>query len=119
MEEVSSLVPVDPHPTQVVTKKIVQRVARQETQAVRDPVGLARGVKVVRLSALAEVTNGLRALVISARPDAKGDAIQRVRRVLLENKGMVDTVRLGSPGADFDIMRKACLWLSVNLLTGI
>jgi hypothetical protein len=109
VEQVGSLVPVDPHPTQVVAKKIVQRVARQEAQAVRDPVGLAGSVEVVRFSALAKVTNGLRALVISTRPDAKGDTVQCVRRVLLEDECVMDTVRLACTSADLNIMREACL----------
>jgi hypothetical protein len=109
MEQVSSLVPVDPHPAQVVAKKVVKRVARQEAQAVRNPVSLAGSVEVVRLSALAKVANGFRALVISTRPNAKSDTVQRVRRVLLEDKCMVNTVRLASSSADLNIMREACL----------
>jgi len=114
VEQVSSLVPVDPHTTQVVTKKVVQRVTRQEAQAIRDPVGLARSVEVVRLGAFAKVTNGLRALVVSAGPNAKGDTIQRVRGVLLEDKSVVDTVRLAGSSADLDVVREARLQLSVN-----
>lgn len=79
VEQVSSLVPVDPHSAQVVAEKIVQRVARQEAQAIRDPVGFARSVKVVRFSALAQVANGLRTLVVSTGPNAKSDTVQCVR----------------------------------------
>ena len=109
MEEVSSLVPVDPHSTQVVAEKIVQRAARQEAQAVRDPVGLAGSVKVIGFSTLAKVANGLRALVISTRPDAKSDTVQCVRRVLLEDECVMDTVRLAGTGADLNIVREAGL----------
>ena len=109
MEEVSSLVPVDPHSTQVVAEKIVQRVARQEAQAVRDPVGLAGSVEVIRLGSFAKVTNCFSALVICTGPDAKSDAVQCVRRVLLKDECVVDTVRLAGTGADLNIMREAGL----------
>jgi hypothetical protein len=74
---------VDPHSAQVVAEEIVQRVARKEAQAVRDPVGLAGSVEVVRFSTLAKITNGLRALVVSTGPNAKSDTVQCVRGVLL------------------------------------
>jgi len=83
VEKISSLVPVDPHSAQVVAEEIVQRVARKEAQAVRDPVGLAGSVEVVRFSTLAKITNGLRALVVSTGPNAKSDTVQCVRGVLL------------------------------------
>ena len=38
MEEVGGLVPVDPHATEVIAKQIVQRIPREEGQAVWDPV---------------------------------------------------------------------------------
>lgn len=78
VEEVGRLVPVNPHAAKVVAKEVVKWVARQETQAVWDPVGFARVVEVVWLCAPAEVTNSLRALVVGAGPDAKCDTIQGV-----------------------------------------
>lgn len=75
MEKVGRLVPVNPHATEVVPKKVVERVARQEAQAVGNPVGLAGGIKIIWLRALAEVANGLCTLVVGPGPDTKCNAI--------------------------------------------
>lgn len=109
VEEVSGLVPVNPHPSKVVTEKVVQRVTGQERETVGDPVGLVRVVVEVRLGPLAQVTDGLRPLLVGAGPDSEGDAVECVRRVLLENKGVVDAVRLAASSADLDIVREASL----------
>lgn len=52
VKEIRRLVPVDPHAAQVVTKEIVQRIPRQKTQTVRDPVCLVWIVEEVRLDSL-------------------------------------------------------------------
>ena len=49
MEEVGGLVPMDPHPAKVVAQQVVQGVAREEAQAVRDPVVVVGIVVEVRL----------------------------------------------------------------------
>jgi hypothetical protein len=109
VEEVGGFVPVDPHATEVVAEKVVQRVSRKETQAVGDPVCLAGILVVVRLCALPQLTDRLGTLLVCARPDAEGDTVQSVRGILLEDECMVDAVRLHSASADFDIVRETCL----------
>nr|POE72015.1 hypothetical protein CFP56_11891 [Quercus suber] len=78
VEEVGGFVPVYPHAAQIVAEQVVEGVARQKAQTVRDPVRLARGVVVVRFGALAQVANRLGALLVRTRPDAKRDAVQRI-----------------------------------------
>jgi hypothetical protein len=70
MEQVGSLIPVNPHSSEVVAKKIVERIPREEAQAVRDPVCLVGSVSIVGLGLSAELTNGLSTLLVSSRPDA-------------------------------------------------
>lgn len=53
MEKVGSLVPVDPHATEVISQQVVQRIAGKETQTVWDPVGLLRVVVEIWLRLLA------------------------------------------------------------------
>lgn len=109
VEQVSSLVPVNPHTTEVITQQVVQRIAGEEAQAVRDPIGLVWVIIKVGLGLLAQFPNGLGALLIGTGPDAQRDTIQRVRRILLENKGVVGTVRLALASANLDIVGEACL----------
>lgn len=109
MEQVSSLVPVNPHATQVVAQEIVQRVARQERQTIRNPVCLLGVVIVVVFGPLPQVTDGLGPLLVGPRPDAQADAIERVRRVLLEDERVVSAVGLVPASTDFDIVREASL----------
>jgi hypothetical protein len=40
VEEVRGFVPVDPHTAEIIAEKVVKRITREETQAVRDPVRL-------------------------------------------------------------------------------
>ena len=109
MEQVGGLVPVNPHTTEVITQQVVQRVPGQETQAVRDPVGLVGVVVKVGFGLLAQLTDGLRTLLISTGPDAQRDTVESVRRVLLQDESVVTTVRLALSCADFDIVRETGL----------
>jgi hypothetical protein len=109
VEEVGGLVPVDPHAAQVVAEQVVERVARQEAEAVGDPVAVIGRVVQVRVGLAAQIADGVGALVVGARPDAQGDAVQGVGRVLLQDEGVVDAMGLRFAGAYFDVMREAGL----------
>jgi len=106
VEEVGGLVPVDPHATEVITEQVVKGISGQKAETVRDPICLARGVVVVRLGPLAEFTDRLCALFVGARPDSQSNAIESVRRILLEDESVMNAMRLAGTGADFDIMRE-------------
>lgn len=75
VEKVGSLVPVNPHAAKIVAQEVVERVARKEGKAVRNPVGLVWVVVVVALCSLAQVANGLGPLLVGAGPDAEADTI--------------------------------------------
>jgi hypothetical protein len=109
MEQVGSLVPVNPHTSKIISQKIIQRIAREERQAVRNPVSLIRVVVVVTLSSLAELTNCLGPLLVGSRPNSQTDTVQSVRGILLENKGMVNAVRLAAACANLNIMGETSL----------
>lgn len=109
VEQVSSLVPMDPHATEVVAQQVVERVAGQEREAVGDPVLLIRVVVEVRLGPLPQLPDGLGSLLVGARPHAQADTVERVRRVLLKDEGVVDAVWLAPSGADLDIVRETSL----------
>lgn len=79
MEQVGSFVPMDPHSAEVISQKIVERVARQEAQAVRDPVRLIGVVVVVGLGFLAQFANGVGSLFIGTGPYFEGNAVESVR----------------------------------------
>jgi hypothetical protein len=64
MEEIGGFVPVDPHSTEVIAKKIIKRISRKKRQAVWDPVGLIRRIVKVGFSPPSEVTNCLSTLLI-------------------------------------------------------
>jgi hypothetical protein len=100
---------VNPHATKIIAQKIVQGIAGKEAQAVGDPVGLVRVVIKVGLGLLAQFTNGLGALLVGTGPDAQRNTVQSVRRILLEDKGVVGTVRLALASANLDIVGEACL----------
>lgn len=104
VEKVGGLVPVNPHPSEVIAQEVVQGIPGKEAQAVRNPVGLVRVVVEVGLSLLAQFTNGLGALLVGTGPDAQRDTVQGVRRILLENKGVVGAVRLALASANLDIV---------------
>jgi hypothetical protein len=110
MEQVSSLVPVNPHATQVIAQKVVQRVTGEEGQAVRDPVGLFRVVIVVGFGPLSQIPDGFGSLLVSPRPDAQANTVQGVRRVLLEDERMVSAVGLVPASTDFHIVRETSLF---------
>lgn len=86
MEEVCGFVPVDPHATEVVAEKVVKGVSRKETQAVGDPVCLAGVVVIVGLCASSQLADCLGTLLVCAGPDAEGDTVESVGRVLLEDE---------------------------------
>lgn len=104
MEEIGSLVPVNPHAAEVVTQKIVERIPGKERQAVWDPVGLIGVVVVVRLSPLPQIPDRLRPLLVGPRPDAQANSVKRVGRILLKNESVVDAVRLAPASADLNIV---------------
>lgn len=109
VKEVRGLVPVDPHTTEVVSEEIVQGISGEERQTVWDPVSLIRSVKVVWLGPLAQIANGLGALLVGTGPNAKGNAVEGMGGILLEDEGVVDAVGLAFAGANFDIVREAGL----------
>lgn len=78
VEQIGRLVPVDPHAAKVVAEQVVQRVARQERQAVRDPVLLLRVVVELGLRPLPQLADGLSALLVGARPNTQADAVEGV-----------------------------------------
>ena len=75
MEEVGSLVPVNPHTTKVIAQQVVERVSREEAQAVGNPVGLISRISVVWLGLSSEVTDGLCAFLVCARPHSESNAV--------------------------------------------
>jgi hypothetical protein len=115
MEKVSSLIPVNPHSSQVITQQVEERVARQKAERIRNPVRLVRRVVVIRLISLSQLANRLCSLIIRSRPNPQGNSIKRMRRVLLQNKSMVNTMRLCATGTNLDIMRKTSLSQSQNV----
>lgn len=114
MEEVGGLVPVDPHATEVVAQQVVQRIPREERQAVRNPVGLLGVVIVVGLGSLSQVADRLSSLLVGSGPHLQADAVKGVRGVLLQDKGVVYAVRLAAAGTNLDIVGKACLYFEVS-----
>jgi hypothetical protein len=100
---------MDPHASKVVTQKVVQGISRQERETVGDPVYFVGVVVKVRLRPLPEIADRLSPLFVGSRPDAEADAIESVRRVLLEDESVVHAVWLASAGADFDIMGETSL----------
>lgn len=109
VEEVGGLVPVDPHAAQVVAEQVVEGVSREEGQAVWDPVCLVGGVIKVGLGPLAEVPDGLGALLVSPRPDSERNTVEGVGGVLLQDERVVHAMRLASSSANLHIMREASL----------
>ena len=113
VEQVGCFVPVDPHASKVITQQVVERVSRQETQAVRDPVGLVGRVVEIRLCLLAQIPDGLCTLLICSGPDTEGNSVQGVRGVLLQDEGVVNAMGLALACAYFNIVRETSL-LVVN-----
>lgn len=113
MEQICGLVPMDPHAAQVVTQQVEQRVPRQKAECVRDPVGLIGIVEIVGLVPPPQLSDGLGTSIIGPRPDAQGDPVESVRRVLLKNKRMVDAVGLCPTGANLDVVGEASLCVGV------
>lgn len=117
MEEIGCLVPVDPHTAKIVAKQVVKRVARKEAQTVWNPVSVVGRVVVILFGLLTEVPNSISSLLVSARPDAESNAVESVCRILLQDKGVVDTVWLAGPGADLDVVRETGLENKVSSWT--
>jgi len=109
VEEVGGFIPVNPHTTKIVAEEVVERIARQETQTIRNPVRLVSNIYIVGLDPLSHLTNGFGTLLISTRPHSQCDTVECMRRILLEDEGMVNTMRLALARADLDIVRKASL----------
>lgn len=109
VEQVGGLVPVNPHTTEVVAEQVVQGIAREEAEAVGDPVSLLWVVVEVGLDSLSQVANSLGPLLVGARPDTERNTIQSVRGILLQNERVVYAVGLASASANLDIVREACL----------
>jgi len=104
---------MDPHATEVVSQKVVQGIPGEETQAIGDPVGLIGVVVKVGFGLLAKLTDGLGTLLIGTGPNAQRDTVQSVRRVLLQDKGVVSTVRLALAGANFNVVGEAGLYIDL------
>ena len=110
MEEVGGLIPVNPHATEVVAQQVVERVSREEGQAVWNPICLVTILVKVGFGPLAQVSDGFGTLVISSRPNAKCNAVKGVCRVLLEDERVVDAVWLAAACADLNIVWETCLF---------
>lgn len=79
MEQVRSLVPVNPHSAQVVAQKIVERIPGKEGQAVRDPVCFIGHFVEIGFGPLAQVPYRLSPFFISTRPYPQANTVQGVR----------------------------------------
>lgn len=110
MEKVGSLVPVNPHTTQVVTEQVVERISRQKAQAVWDPVCLVSHVSVVWLGLSAKLTDRLSTFLVRSGPDSQGNAVECMLGVLLQDECMVNAMGLAASSADLDIVGKASLF---------
>lgn len=66
VEQVGSLVPVNPHAAEVVTQQVVEWVPREEGQAVRNPVCLVGVVIEVGLRPLPQIANSFGALLVGS-----------------------------------------------------
>ena len=109
MEQIGGLVPVNPHASKVVAQEIVEGIPREETEAIRDPICFISHVVIVCFRLASEVSNRVSPLLIGARPDSKGNAIERVLGIVLKYKRVVQALRLASASDQLDVMREACL----------
>lgn len=100
---------MDPHSSQIVTKKVEQRVPRQKAEGIGNPVSLVWIVIVVRLIPLPQFPNRLRALIIRTGPNSQRDSVECMAGILLENECMMDTMRLCAACTYFDIVGEASL----------
>lgn len=64
---------------------------------------------VVSLCLSSQVTNGLGASLIGAGPDSQCDAVKGMLSILLQDKGVVQALRLASARDKLDVVRKASL----------
>jgi hypothetical protein len=106
---------VDPHATEVVAQEIVERVAGEEAETIRNPVRLVGGLVEVGFGTFPQVADGLGSLLVRSRPDAKGDTIQGLLRVLLEDERVMDAMRLASTSADLDIVGETSLRIKIRI----
>jgi len=109
VEEVGGLVPVNPHTAEIIAEQVVQRITRQEAQAVWNPVSLVRRIVIVLFSLLAKLADSVGSLLIGARPDTESNTVESVCRILLEDESVVNAVWLASAGADLDVVRETGL----------
>lgn len=66
MEQVGSLVPVNPHSPEVVTQQVVEWVPGEEGKTVRDPICLIGVVIEVGLRPLPQIANGFGTLLVGS-----------------------------------------------------
>src|ERR1700760_3193566 len=104
MEKIGGLVPVDPYSTEIITKQVVERIARKEAQAIWNPVCLITRVIEIWLCSLSEVPNGLSAFLVCSRPNSESNSIEGMTGVLLEDVSVVDAVWLASTSADLNVV---------------
>jgi hypothetical protein len=109
VEEIGSLVPVNPHASKVVAKQVVERVPREKAQAIRNPISFVRDIMVIRFRLPSEFTDGFGTPLICSRPHTECNTVKRVLRILLQDKGMVEALRLASASDQFDIVGETSL----------
>ena len=78
MEKIGGLVPVNPHSTKIISKKIVKRITGKETQAIRNPICFVPRVIEIWLCSLSEIANSLSTFLVSPRPNSEGNAVESV-----------------------------------------
>jgi hypothetical protein len=61
---------VNPHASEVISQKVIERVPGKKTETIRDPVGFIARIIKVWLSPFSEISNGFGTLFIGARPNA-------------------------------------------------
>jgi hypothetical protein len=109
MEQVGSLIPMDPHPPQIVAQQVEKRISGQEAKGIGNPVSFIRSIIIIRLIPFPQFPDGLGPLIICPGPNPQRNAIQGVRRILLQHKRVMDAVRLRPTCTYLYVMRKASL----------
>lgn len=109
MEKIGSLVPVNPHASQVVAKKVVERISREKAEAIRNPISFVRDIMVIRLRLSSKLANGFGTPLVCSRPHAECNTVERVLRILLQDKRVVQALRLASTSDEFDVVGETSL----------
>lgn len=104
VEKIGSLVPVHPHTSKVVAQKVVERIPREKAQAVRNPISLVRDIMVIRLRLSSKLPNGFGTPLVCSGPHAECNTVERVLRILLQDKRMVQALRLAATSDEFDVV---------------